>query len=66
MKQFEKHFIIILFDIFFDIYFLTDNSQLFFFLMTLYIFFIRSYKESSSEYSYIKRKNKKCILIEIN
>jgi hypothetical protein len=28
--------------------------------------FIRSYKESSSEYSYIKRKNKKCILIEKN
>jgi hypothetical protein len=38
MKQFEKHFIIILFDIFFDIYFLTDDSQLFF-QITHYIFF---------------------------
>jgi hypothetical protein len=38
MKQFEKHFIIILFDIFFDIYFLTDDSQLFFLNYTLNIF----------------------------
>jgi hypothetical protein len=64
MKWFEKHFIIILFDIFFDIYFLTDDSQLFFFKLHSIYFFIRSYKESSSEYSYIKRKNKKSILNE--
>jgi hypothetical protein len=39
----------------------------FFFQITLYIFFYSSYKESSFEYSYIKRKNKKCkILIEKN
>jgi hypothetical protein len=66
MKWFEKHFIIILFDIFFDIYFLTDDSQLFFFKLHSIYFFIRSYKESSSEYSYIKRKNKKSILNEKN
>jgi hypothetical protein len=66
MKKFEKHFIIILFDIFFDIYFLTDDSQLFFFKLYSIYFFIRSYKEFSSEYSYIKRKNKKCILNEKN
>jgi hypothetical protein len=38
MKEFEKHFIIILFDIFFDIYFLTDDSQLFFSNYIIYIF----------------------------
>jgi hypothetical protein len=38
-------------DIFFDIYFLTDDSQLFFFKLHSIYFFIRSYKESSSEYS---------------
>jgi hypothetical protein len=65
MKYFEKRFIIILFDIFFDIYFLTDDSQLFFSNYSIY-FFIRSYKKSSSGYSYIKRKNKKCILNEKN
>jgi hypothetical protein len=57
---------IIVFDIFFDIYFVTDDSQLFFFKLHSTYFFIRSYKESSSEYSYIKRKNKKRILIEKN
>jgi hypothetical protein len=65
MKWFEKHFIIILFDNFFDIYFLTDDSQLFFLKLRSIYFFIRSYKESS-EYSYIKRINKKCILNEKN
>jgi hypothetical protein len=41
MKQFEKHFITILFDIFFDIYFLTDDSQLFFFkLHSIYFLFV--------------------------
>jgi hypothetical protein len=54
MKYFEKDFIIILFDIFFDIYFLTDDSQLLFFKLHSIYFFIRSYKESSSEYSCIK------------
>jgi hypothetical protein len=66
MKLLEKHYIIILFQKFFDIYFLTDDSQLFFFKLHSIYFFIRSYKESSSEYSYIKRKNKKRILIEEN
>jgi hypothetical protein len=66
MKLLEKHYIIILFQNFFDIYFLTDDSQLFFFKLHSIYFFIRSYKESSSEYSYIKRKNKKRILIEEN
>jgi hypothetical protein len=66
MKYFEKHFIIILFDIFFDIYFLTDDSQLFFFKLHSIYFFIRSYKESSFEYSYIKRKTKKPILNDKN
>jgi hypothetical protein len=42
------------------------DTRLFFSNYTLYIFFIRSYKESSSEYSYIKIKNKKCILNEKN
>jgi hypothetical protein len=40
MKYFEKDFIIILFDIFFDIYFLTDDSQLLFFkLHSIYFFY---------------------------
>jgi hypothetical protein len=65
MKYFEKEFIIILLDIFLDIYFLTDDGQLFFLLHCMY-FFIRSYREFSPEHPNIKRNNKKFILIEKN
>jgi hypothetical protein len=69
MKQLEKTSLLS-YSIFFStsIFFLTDDSQLFFFKLHSIYFFIRSYKESSSELhitlNYIKRKNKKCILNE--
>jgi hypothetical protein len=45
---------------------LYSPIRYFFFQIPLYIFFIRSYREFSSEDPKIKRKNKKFILIEKN